>query len=167
MDVALWVAGQVPQSATGHRSRRRANAQSDSHDCYALSIQFPNGTIMAHTGEHMPNHTGFRAGCIAYGQTGYLEANYAGKVFIRGVEDAWNGGDSPNLYTDGMQANVRTFHKSITEGICTNPTLDPAVNATLATLLGREAGQQGRTVTWPELFKETRRLEVDLSGLKV
>ena len=61
-------------TTTGHGSRRRANAQSDSHDCYALSFQFPNGTIMAHTGEHMPNHTGFRAGCTAYGQTGYLEA---------------------------------------------------------------------------------------------
>jgi myo-inositol 2-dehydrogenase / D-chiro-inositol 1-dehydrogenase len=167
VDVALWISGELPRSATGHGSRRRANAQGDTHDCYALSYEFPNGTIMAHTGEHMPDHTGFKAGCIAYGQTGYLEANYAGKVFIRGVDDAWNGGESPRLYTEGMQSNVRTFHKSITEEVFTNPTLVPSVNSTLATILGREAGQQGRMVTWDELLKDTRRLEVDLGGLKV
>jgi predicted dehydrogenase len=166
VDVAMWIAGEVPQSATGHGSRRRANAQGDTDDCYALSFRFPNGTIMAHTGEHMPNHSGFKSGCIAYGQTGCLEANYAGKVFIRGVEDAWNGGELSTLYTDGMQSNVRTFHKSITEGICTNPTVEPSVNSTLATILGRQAGQQGRTVTYQELLKDTRRLEVDLTGLK-
>jgi len=167
VDVGLWIAGAVPRRATGHALRRRANAQGDTHDCYAVSFEFPTGTIMAHTGEHMPNHSKFRAGCIAHGQLGYLEANYAGKVFVRGPEETWNGGESPHLYADGMQSNVSAFHKSIVEGNFANPTLEPAVNATLATILGREAGRHGRTIRWEELLQATERLAVDLTGLRV
>jgi len=41
------------------------------------------------------------------------------------------------------------------------------VNATLATLLGREAALKGRRVTWDDLLKDTARLEPDLTGLMV
>ena len=166
LDVALWITGELPNSAEGHSARRRANPNGDTHDCYALSFQFPSGTIMAHTGEHIPNRCS-RIGCIAYGQTGYLEANYGGKVFIRGMEEAWNGGESTGLYTEGMQRNVQTFHKNITEGNCDNSTVEPSVNSTLASILGREAGRRRHKMTWEELLKDTQSLEVDLTGLKV
>jgi hypothetical protein len=43
---------------------------------------------------------------------------------------------------------------------------EPSVNSTLVTFLGREAALQGRKITWPELPKDTRRLEPELTGLK-
>ncbi len=165
LDVALWLTGELPSSAEGHSGRRRAKPNGDTHDCYALAFQFPSGAIMSHTGEHIANRCS-RIACIAYGQTGYLEANYGGKVFIRGMDETWNGGESPNLYTEGMQCNVQTFHKNITEGIFTNSTVEPSVNATLASILGREAGWRGQRITWEELLRNKQRLEVDLSGLK-
>ena len=69
------------------------------------------------------------------------------------------------LAEDGRKKNLETFHKSIVGGIHTNPTLEPSVNSTLATLLGREAALRGRRIAWQELRKDTRRLEPDLTGL--
>ncbi|MEK7686013.1 MAG: Gfo/Idh/MocA family oxidoreductase [Verrucomicrobiota bacterium] len=165
VDVALWIAGDLPVSATGYSCRNRPNAQSDSHDCYGVTFQFKNGMVMTDQGEHIRNRTGFRAGCHAYGQHGYLETNYAGKVFIRGNEDGYAGGENQNLYADGMMRNVETFHRSIVEGDHTNPTVESSVNSTLATILGREAALKGRRLSWEELLKDTTRLQVDLTGL--
>ncbi len=167
IDVALWIAGDVPLSAVGYSCRNRPAAQGDSHDCYAITFQFKNGMVMTDYSEHVKNATGFGAGCFAYGQQGYAETNYAGKVLIRGTQDNdYPGGENKNLYADGMKSNVDTFHKNIVEGIHTNPTLEPAVNSALATILGREAALRGRAITWKELLADTQRWEVDLSGLR-
>ena len=166
VDVALWIAGDVPVSAVGYSGRNRPNAQNDSHDCYAISFQFKDGLVMTDHSEHVQNGTPFRSGCHAFGQKAHLEALYAGKTFIRGVEDGYAGGESPNLYPEGMQRNVDAFHQSIVAGKPDNPTLEPAVNATLATLLGREAALKGRRMTWDELLSDTTRREPDLTGLK-
>jgi predicted dehydrogenase len=164
IDVALWIAGDVPASAMGYSWRNRANPHCDSHDCYAITYEFKSGAVMSHHSEHVRN-TVSKIGCCAYGQKAYLEANYAGKVFIRGVEDAYEGGENKALYADGMQRNVDTFLKSIVAGVYDNPTVEPSVNSTLATILGREAALRARKMTWNELLKDTARLEPDLTGL--
>ncbi len=166
IDVALWIAGGVPASAVGHSVRNRANPQRESHDCYAISYHFSNGLVMSHQSEHVNNGSGYRIGCRAYGQEGTIEANYAGKVFIQGVKNNYAGGENKELYADGMKSNVETFHKSIVEGKCDNPTVEPSVQATLAAILGREAALRGRRIAWEELLKDTVRLEPDFSGLK-
>jgi len=167
VDVALWVAGDVPVSAVGYSSRKRPNAQNDSHDCYAISFQFKDGLVMTDHSEHIRNGTPFKSACYAYGEKACLEAHYGGKTSIRGVEDGYAGGESPELYAEGMRRNVDAFHQGIVEGKHDNPTLEPSVNATLATLLGREAALRGRKVTWEDLLQDTARLELDLTGLKV
>ena len=86
---------------------------------------------------------------------------------MREIEDAWEGAESPTLYADGMQRNVQIFHRSITEGIHTNPTLEPSVNSTLASLLAREAVLRQSRLTWAAFLKDKARLEPDLTGLKV
>ncbi|MBI4586322.1 MAG: hypothetical protein HY717_20120 [Planctomycetes bacterium] len=69
------------------------------------------------------------------------------------------------LYANGMKRNVETFYQSIVAGDCANPTVEPSVHATLATILGREAALRGRRITGEELLKDTTRLEPDFSGL--
>jgi hypothetical protein len=65
-----------------------------------------------------------------------------------------------------MKRNVDTFHRCILQGDCSNPTLEPSVNATLTSILGREAALKGRKLTWAELLRDKTRLQVDLTGLR-
>ncbi|HOK76153.1 MAG TPA: Gfo/Idh/MocA family oxidoreductase [Verrucomicrobiota bacterium] len=167
IDVALWIANELPESAVGFSARNRPGAHSDSHDCYAVSFNFSSGLVMTDHSEHIRNSTDFRSGCMAYGQTGHLEANYAGKTFVRGLEDGYGGGENRNLYAEGMERNVAAFHNSIVEGRADIATVEPSVNSTLATILGREAALQQRRITWAELLKDTKRIEPDLSGLRL
>ncbi len=167
IDVGLWVANDVPESAVGHSVRNRKDPHHDTHDMFSVSYAFKNGMIMNNHSEHVANGHGFKSECHAFGQDAFLEARYGGKTWIHGKRNAYKGGENKNLYGEGMLANVDTFHKSVTEGIHDNPTVAPSVNATLTAILGREAALQGRKITWDELLQDTTRLEADLTGLKV
>ena len=166
VDVALWIAGSPPESAVGFSCVNRPNPHGDTHDCYAVSYRFKGGAVLSNRSEHVRNNFGFSSGCHAYGQKAYIETQYDGRVWIRGISAAYRGGECKGLYGRGMLSNVDTFHKSITQGIHDNPTVQPSVDSTLATILGREAALKGRKITWTELLKDTTRLEVDLTGLK-
>ncbi len=85
-------------------------------------------------------------------------------MFGRGVK--FNGGKVVGLYGHGAKRNVATFHECITKGDCSNPTVKPSVDATLTTILGREAASKRETVTWDEIIKANKKVPVDLTGLK-
>lgn len=165
LDVALWIAQANPISAIGCARVARPTPHGDSADVYSVSYQFADNLILAHRSEHLKNKTPFSSSCVAYGQDGYLETAYAGRVQLQGSNTEFPGGDVKGLYTQGALRNIDTFHKSITEGIYDNPTVDPAVNATLASILGREAAKRGALLTWDEMIRENARLEVDTTGL--
>jgi myo-inositol 2-dehydrogenase/D-chiro-inositol 1-dehydrogenase len=166
IDVALWIAGRMPTSATGASQIARADPHGDSHDVFSLTYEFPNGMILNHRGEHLRNRCEFRSDCLAQGQDGWLETGYTSRVRILGNRTGWRGGDVVNLYPSGAERNIDAFHKCITQGLCDNPTLEPSVNATLTTILGREAARRRTKLTLDEVLKENRRLEPDLTGLK-
>lgn len=166
VDVALWIAGQRPVSAMGGSRIGRSDPHGDSHDVYSITYEFPDGLILNHRGEHLKNRSEFRCECLAQGRDGYLESGYTSRVRILGNRTGYRGGDVVNLYPRGAERNIDTFHKCVTEGLYDNSTIEPSVNATLATILGREAARRRTKLTWDEMIRENRRLEVDLSGLK-
>ncbi len=166
VDVALWIAGARPISAVGCSRIARSNPHGDSADVYSLTYQFGNGLILNHRGEHLRNAHGFNCTCTAYGQDGHTLTNYAGDVMVRGNKGGYRGGEVKNLYNNGIKRNLDTFHHSIVSGIYHNPTVEPSVNATLACILGREAAKRNTRLTWDELIKENKKVEVDLTGLK-
>ncbi|MHC4557683.1 MAG: hypothetical protein ACYS80_10320 [Planctomycetota bacterium] len=143
----------------------KRNPHGDSADVYSITYQFENGLILNHYGEHIRNTHGFNCTCLAFGQDGYMETNYTGRVFIRGNKGGYRGGEIENLYNDGIKRNLNTFCDSIINGKYDNPTVEPSVNATLATILGREAARRNTKMTWDELLRENKKLEVDLTGL--
>jgi len=165
IDIALWVTGENPVSAVGSSRIVRNNPHGDSHDVYSLTYEFANGLILSHRGEHMKNRSEFRCDCFVQGNNGFLESGYNGRVRILANRGGYRGGIVENLYPRGALTNINTFHKCITEGITDNPTIEPSVNATLATILGREAARKNTKLTWDEVIKENKRLELDYSGL--
>jgi len=166
IDVALWIAGQMPTSAVGASRLVRANPHGDSHDIFSLTYEFPNGIILNYHGEYLTNHSDYRSDCIAQGSTGWLEASYTTRVRILANRGGWRGGDVVNLYVAGAERNIAAFHKAVTTGDTGNPTVEPSINATLTTILGREAARRRTKLTLEEVLKENRRLEPDLRGLK-
>jgi len=166
IDAALWLAGDVaPLSATGCSRRMRRDPHGDSHDTFSVTYELPGGTILSHRGEHIHNVNGFACGCVAYGQSGFMEANYEGKAYVRGGKQPYKGGDVAGLYGEGAKRNIALFHKNITDGVVDNPTAVSGVNSTLTTILGRDAALAGAKLTWDEMMKANRKLPVDESGL--
>ncbi len=165
IDAALWVANANPLSAMGSGRKGRKEINGDSDDIFSITYEFPGGLVCNHRGEHIQNLHGFTAGCEAYGQGAYAEINYEGKTWLRGGEMGYRGGDVVGLYEAGAVSNIALFHKSVAESRFDNPTLTPSVNATLATLLGREAAHRNAKVTWDELIRENKKLDIDLTGL--
>ncbi len=166
VDVALWIAGTRPISAAGCSRTARLNPHGDTADVYSLTYQFKNGLILNHRGEHLRNAHDFNCTCMAFGQDGHTLTNYAGDVMVRGNKGGYRGGEVENLYNSGIKRNLDTFHHSIVNGVYHNPTVEPSVNATLACILGREAAKRNTRLTWDELVKENKKIEVDLTGLK-
>ena len=103
---------------------------------------------------------------MAFGQEGHTLTNYAGNVMVRSNKGGYRGGEVKNLYNSGIKHNLGTFHQSITNGIYENPTVEASANATLACILGREAAGRKTELTWDELIKNNKKIEVDLTGLK-
>ena len=97
--------------------------------------------------------------------TGTAETNYAGKVWLRSREDAYNG-DSANLYLTGVERNVATFYENITKADYSNATVLPSVRSNLTTILGRTAAYKRTEITWDELIKANEKWEFDTKGLK-
>ena len=165
VDVGLWIAGGRPVSAMGCSRIARNNPHGDSHDVFSVTYEFADGLILNHRGEHLRNRFEFRSDCFAQGQDGYLETGYTSRVRILGNKGGYRGGDVVNLYPLGAERNIDTFHKSIINGIYDNPTLEPSVNSTLATILGREAAKRKTKLTWDEVIRENKELKVNLTGL--
>jgi len=165
VDVALWIAGKRPVSAMGCARRADTNAHGDAMRAFSLTYKFDGGIVLNQCTNHMRN---LREGiiCNAYGDKGYLQTIYGGKVWIRSNKKPYAGGETNSIYAEGMQANVATFYENVTRKIYDNPTVEPGVNSTLTTILGREAGWHNTEVTWDEMIKENRRWEPDLRGLK-
>lgn len=165
IDVGMWLARTKPVSAVGSSRIRRKDPHGDSHDVFSLTFEFPGDIVLNHRGEHINNLSGFVCTCAAYGQGAFMEGSYEGKTWLRGGPMAVKGGDVRNLYGEGAKRNIDTFHKSVTQGVFDNPTVEPSVNSTLACILGREAGRSGTKVTWDEMIKANKRIDVDLMGL--
>lgn len=166
IDAVLWIAGKRPLSAMGCSRVGKSDAHGDTAYVYSLTYQFENGLIMNHQGEHLRNTKRFTCGCFAYGQEGYLEANYEGKAWIHGNRKAYRGGEVTNLYAEGIKRNLDRFYNSIVGGMYDNPTVQSSVNSTLTTILGRQAAQRNTMLTWDEMINENEKLEVDFTGLK-
>jgi len=164
VDGGLWLAGDRPIAATGMSAVGRPEPHGDSRDIYSISFEFADGTIMNHSGSHISHP--FHVRCVAFGRDGTAEIGYTGDALVRGGSAPYEGGEISGLYNVGATRNIMTFHKSIVGEDFTNPTVVPATNSTLATILGREAARRRVRMSMQELIDEGQHLDVDLSGLK-
>ena len=165
LDAALFLTNEAPVSCIGISKTVGEGATYDSADVYSLSYLFPSGCLMDFSSEYLRNYRGFNCGLEATGSQSYLESKYDGSTWMRGADWRYKGGETPEAYTDGAKTNIDIFHKSVTGGVFTNPTVETSVQSNLAGILGREAGRRQRLVTMDEVLKENKKIEVNLEGL--
>jgi predicted dehydrogenase len=166
IDAALWVTGARPVAACGDSRITRPDPHGDSRDVCSVVYQFADGLVLNHAGQALKNNAQGSLLCQVFGSEANAQINYWGKSFIRGGAKHFGGGTIANLYLEGAQRNIASFHQAVAEGRFDNPTVRRAVDGALTTILGREAAARHTRLTMDELLKENKRLDVDLRGLK-
>jgi myo-inositol 2-dehydrogenase / D-chiro-inositol 1-dehydrogenase len=163
LDVASWILNTEPIKAYGTCAHTRGFAGT-CHDTWAVIFYYPNQVLCSFNAKQF-GHGYDDILCRVYGTNGTIETHYGGRITVRARDDGFQG-SSPNIYEQGAVNNIETFHRAITTGDYTNPTVEDSVRSNLVTLLGRAAAYRKTEVTWAELLRERERLEFDTSGLK-
>ena len=166
LDVASWVMGKPPLRAYGTGGRKFRSA-GNCWDTFSVQYHYANDVAITFTSRQFNGH-GTRPEGIRvrmFGSEGVLETEYGGQVLLRGKQ-FYRGGDTAAIYEQGAVANIASFHRAVTGGDYTNPTVAESVRSNLVTILGRTAAYRGAVVTWDELLRSDERLVPDLKGLK-
>jgi predicted dehydrogenase len=165
LDVACWILGANPIKAYGTGGEARGLGGT-CWDHFSVIYHFPNDVSLSFTSKQL-GHGIDDIMCRVYGTTGTIDTHYFGEVWVKGREDAYNGGRMANLYTEGAVNNIATFHRNIARGDFSNATVPESVRSNLTTILGRTAAYQGKEVTWEQMLKKNEKWEADLKGVKL
>jgi predicted dehydrogenase len=167
IDAALWAAGQRPVAATGVSRICRSHPHGDARDVCEVIYQYADGLVHTHSAQSLPNGADGTLDCEVYGETAHALITYWRQARFRQNGQPQFSGQVVDLYAAGAVRNIASFHQAVTGRRFDNPNVKRAVDGCLTCILGREAAASCRRLTMEELLKENKRLEVDLSGLKM
>lgn len=163
LDVVTWFLDAAPVRAVGTGGRARPFGTCWDH--FAVLYTFPDDVIATFHSKQV-GHAYDDILCRVYGTEGTADTHYFGEVWVRTREDGFNGGRLANLYTEGAVNNIAEFHRCITTGDFSNPTVRPSVRSNLTTILGGAAARAHGEVTWTELLRKAERWEFPIDKLK-
>jgi len=164
LDVATWLLDAAPIKAVGTCSKRGRNDNGTNNDHFSVLFTFPNDVTVSFISKQF-GYGSEEIGCCMFGPRGTVDTHYYGLVCIRG-QKSYKGGRLTNLYTDGVVQNIADFHRSITRGDFSNPSVVPSGRSNLTTILGRMAAYRKAETTWEEMMKTAEKLEFPTSALK-
>jgi myo-inositol 2-dehydrogenase / D-chiro-inositol 1-dehydrogenase len=164
LDVASWMLDAEPIRACGTGGCKRESA-GDCWDHFAVIFYYPNELVVSFN-SHQSGFGYDDIMCRVYGLKGTADTHYFGNVTVNAQEFHLDG-KMGNLYTEGAETNIATFHDNITKGECGNPTVPPSVRSNLTTILGRMAAYRNGEASWEEMMRAKEKFAPDLKGLKV
>lgn len=163
IDVATWFLDAAPLKAYGTGGKVR-DFMGDCWDHFAVIYHFPKDIPITFTSKQVGKFWDDIL-CRIYGTEGTADTHYFGEVNL--LCDDPIKSRMGNLFTEGVVNNIATFHKSITTGDYSNPTVAPSVRSNLTAILGRTAAYAKREVTWDEMMKANEKWEfTGMKGLK-
>lgn len=164
LDVASWILDAAPVKAYGSGGAARGYAGT-CWDHFAVVYYYPNDVLLSFSSKQF-GHGYDDILCRVYGTEGTVDTHYFGAVTLKGKEEGYNGGVMQNLYTEGTVNNITEFHRCVTEGDFSNPTVSPSVRSNLTTILGRTAAYERREVAWDEMMRKAEKWDAELEGAK-
>ena len=162
-DVVTWFLDAAPEKAYGTGGLARGFGTCWDH--YSVQFTFPGSVINTFNSKQVGQGYDDIL-CRVYGTEGTADTHYFGDVWVKSKSDGFNGGTLKNLYLDGVVNNIAAFHKAITSGDYTNPTVAPSVRSNLTTILGRTAAYAHGEVTWAEMMRKAEAYEFPLHRLR-
>ncbi len=176
LDVCNWTLKGHPISATGSGGNKGGPAIGDTWNNYQVLYKYPDNINVSIHSTQVGPHFGDVC-CRFVGTKGIAEAHYGGGVFIEG-ENQWDSGvvrtaaglTSEQIATgvflsslDDADANKDiAFIKSIETANHINETRSGS-ESTLTAVLGREAAQTGKEMTWDGVVKSNLKLDPKLN----
>jgi predicted dehydrogenase len=167
IDGVTWVMGNRPVGACGRSRICRPEPHGDRTDCSGVVYEYEDGVLWTHATQSLSNNADtadLSASFFGLSAMGHIQ--YGGKAYVKGGPKHYVG-TIGSIYDQGAIRNIAEFYRSITEGHFENPTVKRAVDGTLTAVLGREASARRRYLTMEEVIKENKRLDADLTGLKL
>jgi myo-inositol 2-dehydrogenase / D-chiro-inositol 1-dehydrogenase len=164
LDVTSWMLDAEPVRAYGTGGRKREFV-GDCWDHFAVIFYYPNDIVVSFN-SHQSGQGYDDIMCRVFGLKGTADTHYFGNVTVNAAEFHLDG-KMGNLYTEGAETNIATFHDNITKGDHANLTVPASVRSNLTTILGRMAAYKKSVVTWEEMMQAKEKFVADFKGLKV
>ncbi len=159
LDVSNWYLQSHPIKACGTGGRKARTDVGDCWDYFIVIFWYANDVKIDFSSSQFLE--GFHDMCMrVYGTHGTVDSHYGGRVTIAGLSP-WQGGDTPDIYTQGTVANVKDFVKSIETGEYLN-NAEESVRSNLTSILGRMAAYTEKPVTWDEMMAANEKLETEI-----
>lgn len=166
IDALVLLVGKRPVRACGHSRTCRAEPHGDRTDTASAIYEFDDGACWTHVTQSLDNNWDVTTlSAKVFGTLATAQVQYSGKVHLRGGPKNF-AGEIGNVFDEGVDRNIATFHRTIAAGPWDNPTVRRAVDGTLTAILGREAAARRAYVTMDELIRENRRLVAVTKGMK-
>ena len=176
IDVCNWALGSHPVQAIGSGGIKGGPDYGDTWNHYQVLFEYPKDTnVSFHSTQLGP---AFGDVCARFvGTKGIAEAHYGRGVFIEG-ENKWDSGilreekaltaeqRAAGVFTsslhDSTDNKVKSFINSIETGKYLNETKQGA-ESTMSAILGREAAEAGKKMTWEDLIAANEKLDAKLN----
>ncbi len=159
IDVANWIIGATPLAAYGTGGRKARVDVGDCWDHFLVTFYYPDDVKIAFSsGQYLKGYSDLCA--RVFGNKGTIDTHYSGDVRITG-DDPWAGGSTSGLYRSGALNNARRFVTSIESGKLINNGAEAAAS-TQTCVLGREAAYRQKEMTWDEVDKANKKINLRL-----
>ena len=176
IDICNWTLKGNPTRATGTGGIKARLGGGDAWNNYQVLYKYPNEVnVSFHSTQVGPS---FGDVCCRFiGTKGMAEAHYSGGVFING-DNKWDSGiarSAAELTPQQQAAGIflsslhdadankeKAFIGSIESGKYLNETASGAAS-TLTAILGREAAETGKELSWDDMLRSSKQLDPKLN----
>ena len=159
IDVSNWILKSHPIAAYGTGGRKARIDVGDCWDHFLVTFYYPNDVKIAFSSAQYLKGYGDLCARV-FGNKGTIDTHYEGDVRITG-DNPYPGGSTGGLYRTGALTNARDFITSIESGKLMNNGAE-AAQSTQTCVLGREAAYSQKEITWDEVEKAGKKMDLRL-----